>query len=144
MENTAPGGVLRDSYSTKQSRVLYDSRDMHLSGVFFIHTSIGGALSDILYFLVVWLGEIFYSSQATANFGDQDISKCLNNLFLVVEQTDRIGLAVLVTYNIAHVINHAGNKSYLKRHHNQTITKCVYNLFLAIERICRISLAGFK
>ena len=30
----------------------------------------GGALSDILYFLVVSLAEIFCSSQAAANFGD--------------------------------------------------------------------------
>jgi len=31
--------------------VLYDSRDTYPSAVFFIHTSIGGALSDILYVL---------------------------------------------------------------------------------------------
>ena len=60
------------------------------SAVFFIHTSIGGALSVILYFLVVWLGAIFSSTQTA---GDQDISKCLNNLFLVVEQTFRVSLA---------------------------------------------------
>jgi len=36
------------------------ARDTHLSAVFFIHTSIGGALSDILYFPVVWLREIFF------------------------------------------------------------------------------------
>jgi len=58
--------------------VLYDSRDTHPSAVFFIHTSIGGALSDILYFLVVWLREIFCSAQTAANFGEQDISKYLN------------------------------------------------------------------
>ena len=28
------------------SRVLYDSRDTHLNAIFFIHTSIGNALSD--------------------------------------------------------------------------------------------------
>jgi len=66
-------------HSTRQSQVLYDSRDMHLTAVFFIHTSIGSVLSDILYFLIVWLGEIFCGSQVVANFGDQDISKCLNN-----------------------------------------------------------------
>ena len=93
--------------------MLYDSQDMHPSAVFFIHTSIGGALSDILYFLVVWLREIFCSSQAAVNFSDQDISK-LNNLFLVVERTDRISLAILVNYNVAHVINHAGSESILK------------------------------
>jgi len=40
-------------------RVLYDSQDMHPSAVFFTHTSIDGAVSIMLYFLVVWLGEIF-------------------------------------------------------------------------------------
>jgi len=39
--------------------VLYNSRDTHPSAVFFIHTSIGSALSDILYFLVIWLREFF-------------------------------------------------------------------------------------
>ena len=48
------------------------------------------------------------------NFGNQDISKCLNNVFLVVERTDRISLTVLVTYNVAHVINCAVSESYLK------------------------------
>ena len=52
--------------------------------------------------------------RATVNFGDQDISKCLNNLFLVVEQTDRVSFAVLVTYNVVHMINCAGSESYLK------------------------------
>ena len=59
------------------------------NAVFFIHTSIGGALSVILYFLVVWLGAIFSNTQTTVIFGDQDISKCLYNLFLVVEQTNK-------------------------------------------------------
>ena len=61
--------------------------------VFFVHTSIGGALSAILYFLVVWLGATFSSTQTALIFGDQDISKCLCNLFLVVERTNRISLA---------------------------------------------------
>ena len=56
-----------------------------LSAVFFVHTGIGGALSVILYFLVVWLRVIFSSTQITVIFSDQDISKCLYNLFLVVE-----------------------------------------------------------
>ena len=56
--------------------MLYGSLDTPPHAVFFMYTSIGGALSDILYFLVVWLRE--------------DISKCLNNLLLVVEQTNRI------------------------------------------------------
>ena len=53
--------------------------------VFFIHTSIGIALNIILYFLVIWLGAISSSTQITASFSDQDISKCLYNLFLVIE-----------------------------------------------------------
>ena len=47
----------------------------------------------MLYFLVIWFGAIFSSTQTTVIFSDQDISKCLNNLFLVVEQTNRISLA---------------------------------------------------
>ena len=50
------------------------------SAVFFIHTSIGSALTVILYFLVVWLGAIFSSTQTTAIFSDQDISKCLTTV----------------------------------------------------------------
>ena len=53
MENTAQGGMSRDV-----SRVLYDSQDTQKSAVLFVHTSIGGALTDTLYFLVVWLREI--------------------------------------------------------------------------------------
>ena len=41
----------------------------------------------------VWLGEIFSSTQTAAIFGDKDISKCLTNLFLVVERTNMISLA---------------------------------------------------
>ena len=60
------------------------------SAVFFVHTSIGSSLSVILYFLVIWLGVIFSSTQTAVIVGDQDISKCLYNLFLVVERTNRI------------------------------------------------------
>jgi len=110
-----------------------------------LHFSYKQALSDILNFLVIWLGEIFCSSRATANFGDQDISKCLNNLFLVVEWTDRINLAVLVTYVQCCACDQSCWQWIIfKRRHDQTITKCVYNLFLAVERICRISSAGFS
>ena len=35
---------------------------------------------------------IFSSTQTAATFGDKDISKCSYNLFLVVEQTNRISL----------------------------------------------------
>ena len=60
------------------------------SAVFFVHTSIGSALSVTLYFLVIWLGAMFSSTQTATIFGDQDISKCLYNPFLVVERTNRI------------------------------------------------------
>ena len=63
------------------------------SVVYFVHTSIGSALSVILYFLVSWLRTIFCSTQTAAIFGDQDVSKCLYNLFLVVQRTNRISLA---------------------------------------------------
>ena len=36
----------------------------------------GGALSVILYFLVIWLGAIFSSIQTATIFGDMDISMC--------------------------------------------------------------------
>ena len=50
---------------------------------------------------------IFSSTQTAAIFGDKDISKCSYNLFLVVERTNRISLAVLAIYNVTHVINRA-------------------------------------
>ena len=53
----------------------------------------GGALSVILYFLVIWLRAIFSSIQTAVIFSDKDISKCSYNLFLVVERTNRISLA---------------------------------------------------
>ena len=53
----------------------------------------GGALSVILYFLVVRLGAISSSAQTAAIFGDRDISKYLTNLFLVIEQTNRVSSA---------------------------------------------------
>jgi len=49
--------------------------------------------TTILYDIVVWLREIFCSTQTIVNFGDQYISKCLNNLFLVTEWVNRISLA---------------------------------------------------
>ena len=53
----------------------------------------------------IWLGAIFSSIQTAAIFGDKDISKCSHNLFLVVERTNRISLAVLAIYNVPHMIN---------------------------------------
>ena len=76
--------------------------------VFFIHTNIGSTLSITLYFLVIWFGAIFSSTQTTAIFGDQDISKCIYNLFLAIEQTNWISLAIVIAiYNVTHVISHA-------------------------------------
>ena len=47
-----------------------------LSAVLFIHTSIGGALTVILYFLVIWLGATFLSGQIAAISAHQDVSEC--------------------------------------------------------------------
>ena len=47
------------------------------SAVFFIHTSIGSALSVILYFMVIWLGTTFLSTQIAAIFACQDVSEYL-------------------------------------------------------------------
>ena len=98
-----------------------------LSAVFFIHTSIGSALTVILYFLVVWLEAIFSSTQTAAIFSDQDISKCLTNLFLVLEQTNKISLASLAIYNVTHVINRACCLSgvVFKMLHDQMIRRSV-------------------
>jgi len=41
------------------------------------NTTIGGDLSVILYFLVVWLGVTFSSTQIAAMFAQQDASECL-------------------------------------------------------------------
>jgi len=86
------------------------------------------------------------SAQTAANFGEHDISKCLNNLFLALEQTNRntVVLQVLAIYNVTHMINRVVGGIVFKRHRDQTITKCLYNQFLAIERTCRISLVGFS
>ena len=64
-------------------------------------------------------------------FGDKNISKCLTNLFLVVERTNRIGLA-----SFSDLQCHARDQScgvVFKKLHDQTISKCLCNLFLAIE-----------
>ena len=50
MENTARVSMLRDKYSTRQSRVLYLSQDTSLSAIFFVYMSKGSALGGILYF----------------------------------------------------------------------------------------------
>ena len=68
------------------------------------------------------------------NFGDQDIIKCLNKLFLT--NYNRISWLVLVIY--MHVINHDVGGVIFKSHHNQMITNCLYDLFLAIVRTHRI------
>ena len=113
--------------------------------IFFIHTSIGGALTVILYFLVVWLRAIFSSTQTAVIFGDKNTSKWLTNLFLVVEQTNRISLA-----SFSDLQCHARDQScclsgvVFKKLRDQTISKCLYYLFLAVERTHKISLVGFS
>ena len=67
-------------------------------------------------------------------FGDKDISKYLTNLFLVVEQTNRISLA-----SFSDLQRHARDQScclsgvVFKKLRDQTISKCLYNQFVAIE-----------
>ena len=105
----------------------------------------GGALRVILYFLVVWLGVIFSSTQTAVIFSVQDNSKCLTNLLLVVERINRIIFA-----SFSNLQRHAHDQSCclggieFKKLYDQTISKCLYNLFLAVERTHRISLAGFS
>ena len=88
---------------------------------------------------------IFSSTQTAAIFGDQDICKCLINLFLVVERTNRISLA-----GFSDLKCHTRDQScclsgvVFKKFRDQMISKCLYNLFLAVERTHRISLAGFS
>ena len=88
---------------------------------------------------------IFSSTQTAATFGDQDISKCLTNLFLVVERTNRISLASFSDLQChAHDQLCCLSGIVFKKLHDQTISKCLYSLFLGIERTRRISLAGFN
>ena len=104
------------------------------SAVFFIQTSIGSALSVTLYFQVTWLGVIFSSTQTAAIFGDQDISKCLNNLFLVIEQTNRISLASFSDLQChAHDQSCCLSEVVFKMFRDQVISKCLCNLFLVVE-----------
>ena len=121
-------------FASRHPRVLY-----------FSYTQARRCLSVILYFLVVWLGAIFSSSQTAAIFDDKNINKCLTNLFLVVEQTNRISLA-----SFSDLQCHTRDQScclsgvVFKKLRDQMISKCLYNLFLAVERIRKISLAGFS
>jgi len=85
MKYTARGGVSRGSYSTRRSRVLYEPRDTPRVLYFRTHKQ-GGALSVILFFLVVWREAML------AILGYEDISKCLNNLFVAVERTSGASL----------------------------------------------------
>ena len=51
--------------------MLYVPGDTPECCIFFVHTSIGEALSVLLYFLVILLGAIFLGTQITSLFGDQ-------------------------------------------------------------------------
>jgi len=53
------------------------------------------------------------SFSSMAIFGDQDISKCLDNLFLIVELTNGFGLGLAI-YHGAHIINFDAVESCLK------------------------------
>ena len=68
-------------------------------------------------------------------FGDQDISKCLTNLFLVIERTNRISLASSSDLQChAHDQTCCLSGVMFKKLCDQTISKCLYSLFLAIEQ----------
>ena len=67
----------------------------HLSAAFFIHTSTGGALSVLLYFLVILLGVIFLGTQIASIFSYQTISKLSYNLFVLVERFGKISLTIV-------------------------------------------------
>ena len=71
-------------YGKYSTSVCREANTAQGEGIFRTHKQ-GGTLSVILYFLVVWFGAIFSSTQTAAIVGDQDISKCLTNLFLVME-----------------------------------------------------------
>ena len=55
MENTVRG-VCREIHTARVEAKCCMSLETCIH-VFFIHASIGSALSDILYFLVIWLGQ---------------------------------------------------------------------------------------
>ena len=63
----------------KAKQVLYLPQDT-LRVLYFCTHKQGGALSVILYFLVVCLEAISSSTQTAVIFGDQDISKCSYDL----------------------------------------------------------------
>ena len=113
--------------------MLYLPQDTPRYCIFRTHKQ-GGALSVILYFLVVWLGAIFSSTQTAVIFDDKDISKCSYNLFLVVERTNRISLA-----SFSDLQCHPRDQScclsgvVFKKLCDQTISKYLYNPFLAVE-----------
>ena len=75
-----------------------------LSAVFFVHTSIGGALSVILYFLaIVWLRAIFSSTQTTA------VIRISVSVYIIYFESynELIGLVrlVLAIYNVTYVLS---------------------------------------
>jgi len=72
--------------------VLYLPQDTHPSAVFFVHTSKGGALSDILYFWLSFMSD-FLEYPNHCDFSDLAISECS---FLIV---------ALVIYNVVHVLS---------------------------------------
>ena len=79
----------------------------------------------------VWLGAIFSSTQTA---GHKDISKCLTNLFLVVEQTNRISLV-----SFSHLQCHARDQSccHVSKLRDQMISKCLYLLYSRVDMYCQ-------
>ena len=72
----------------------------------YTHTSIVGALSDLLHLLVFLLGAFISHAQTASIFSDQTINKCLCNLFIVIEPTGR---NILASYSFMWAIGNRGN-----------------------------------
>ena len=86
------------------------------------------------------------STQTAAIFGDRDISKSSYNLFLVVEQTNRISLASFSNLQCLarDQLCCLSGVVFKKLCDQMASIKCLYNLFLAVERTHRNILAGFS
>ena len=78
----------------------------------------------------VWLGVIFSSTQTAAIFSDKDISKCLYNVFPVIEQTNRTSFSNLQCHARDQLCCLSG--VVCKKLRDQMSSKCLC-LFLAVE-----------
>ena len=78
-------------------------------------------------------------------FSDQTISELSYNLFVVIERTGRISLAIVLAFDsVTHVIHCAVCVELLLQFSMSDISKCSCNLFLVLELTGRISLASFS